>query len=293
MLEKVTKQFIEKEIDLLLCTSIIESGLDIPSANTIIINRADQFGLAQLYQLRGRVGRYKHQAYAYLLIPGALVISQDARKRLSAIEEMSDLGAGFELAARDMEIRGTGNMLGHNQSGHISAIGFDLYCKMMEETIREMKGQKVESKIEPEINLEIKGYVPKDYVSDLNQRLEIYRRLQLLDTFEELNTLKVELTDRYGNFPEEVEKLLILLEIKLYCQRLGISKIQLRQNEVALILDSSTRLSTHKLMELLNTRMRLISEYQITLNLKNKGWKEDSGMICTYLKKLMDCLNED
>lgn len=293
MLEKVMKQFIEKEIDLLLCTSIIESGLDIPSANTIIINRADQFGLAQLYQLRGRVGRYKHQAYAYLLIPGALAISEDARKRLTAIEEMSDLGAGFELAARDMEIRGTGNMLGHNQSGHISAIGFDLYCKMMEETIREMKGQKIESKIEPEINLEIKGYVPKDYVSDLNQRLEIYRRLQLLDGFEELGTLKVELTDRYGQFPEEVEKLLVLLEIKLYCQRLDISKIQLKQNEITLTIGSSTRLLTHKVMEIIDTRMQLISEYHIVLKLKNKGWKEDSELICSYLKKLMNCLDED
>ncbi len=293
MLEKVMKQFIEKEIDLLLCTSIIESGLDIPSANTIIINQADQFGLAQLYQLRGRVGRYKHQAYAYLLIPGALAISEDARKRLSAIEEMSDLGAGFELAARDMEIRGTGNMLGHNQSGHISAIGFDLYCKMMEETIREMKGQKVESKIEPEINLEIKGYIPKDYVSDLNQRLEIYRRLQLLDAFEELESLKVELTDRYGQFPEEVEKLLVLLEIKLYCQKLDIIKIQLRQNEITLTLDSSTRLSTHKFMEILDSRMRLISEYQLVLKSKSKGWKEDAGLVGDYLKKLMNCLDED
>ena len=293
MLEKVMKQFIEKEIDLLLCTSIIESGLDIPSANTIIINRADQFGLAQLYQLRGRVGRYKHQAYAYLLIPGALTISEDARKRLSAIEEMSDLGAGFELAARDMEIRGTGNMLGHNQSGHISAIGFDLYCKMMEETIREMKGQKIESKVEPEINLEIKGYIPKDYVSDLNQRLEIYRRLQLLDTFEDLAALKVELTDRYGQFPEEVEKLLVLLEIKLYCQKLDISKIQLRQNEITLTLDSSTRLSTQKFMQMIDSKMRLISEYQLVLKLKSKGWKEDSALIGTYLKKLMNCLDEN
>ncbi|MEE8269389.1 MAG: TRCF domain-containing protein, partial [Nitrospinaceae bacterium] len=293
MLERVMKQFIEKEIDLLLCTSIIESGLDIPSANAIIIDRADQFGLAQLYQLRGRVGRYKHQAYAYFLIPGALVISEDARKRLSAIEEMSDLGAGFELAARDMEIRGTGNMLGHNQSGHISTIGFDLYCKMMEETIRELKGQEIESKIEPEIKLEIKGYVPKDYVSDLNQRLEIYRRLQLLDGFEELETLKVELTDRYGDFPEEVGKLLVLLEIKLYCQRLHISKIQLRQNEITLTIDSSTRIKTRKLMEILDSRMRLVSEYQLVLKMKNKGWKEDSSLICSYLKKLMNCWGEN
>ncbi len=293
MLEQVMKQFIEKEIDLLLCTSIIESGLDIPSANTIIISRADQFGLAQLYQLRGRVGRYKHQAYAYLLIPGALTISDDARKRLTAIEEMSDLGAGFELAARDMEIRGTGNMLGHDQSGHISAIGFDLYCKMMEETIREMKGQKIESRIEPEINLEIKGFIPKDYVSDLNQRLEIYRRLQLLDEFEGLETLKVELVDRYGNFPEEVEKLVVLMEIKLYCQRLDISKIQLRHGEAAFTLDPATRIATQKLMGILDSGMRLVSEYHLSLKFKIKGWKEDTALISSYLKKLMSCVEEN
>lgn len=293
MLEKVMRQFIEKEIDLLLCTSIIESGLDIPSANTIIINRADQFGLAQLYQLRGRVGRYKHQAYAYLLIPGAMAISDDARKRLTAIEEMSDLGAGFELAARDMEIRGTGNMLGHNQSGHISTIGFDLYCKMMEETIREMKGQKVESKVEPEINLEIKGFIPKDYVSDLNQRLEIYRRLQLLDDFEGLDTLKTELNDRYGPYPEEVEKLLVLLEIRLYCQQLHITKAQLKRNEVTLTLGSSTRLSSHKLMTMLNPGMQLISEFHILIRLKNKGWKEDSALICSHLKRLISCMDDN
>ncbi|MCH8931742.1 MAG: transcription-repair coupling factor [Nitrospinae bacterium] len=293
MLEKVMKQFIDKEIDLLLCTSIIESGLDIPSANTIIINHADQFGLAQLYQLRGRVGRYKHQAYAYLLIPGALAISEDARKRLTAIEEMSDLGAGFQLAARDMEIRGTGNMLGHDQSGHISAIGFDLYCKMMEDAIREMKGQKIESKIEPEINLEFKGFIPKDYVSDLNQRLEIYRRLQLLDDFEGLKTLKVELADRYGSFPEEVEKLLVLLEIKLYCQRLDISKVKLRHHQVTYTINPSTRLSSAKLMAILDSRMQLISEYRIVLKLNNKGWKEESGLICSYFIKLMGCLDEN
>lgn len=293
MLEQVMKQFIEKEIDLLLCTSIIESGLDIPSANTIIINRADQFGLAQLYQLRGRVGRYKHQAYAYLLIPGALAISEDARKRLTAIEEMSDLGAGFELAARDMEIRGTGNMLGHDQSGHISAIGFDLYCKMMEETIREMKGQKIESRIEPEINLEIKGFIPKDYVSDLNQRLEIYRRLQLLDDFEGLKTLRVEMADRYGNCPEEVEKLLVLMEIKLSCQMLDITKIQLRHGEATFTLDPATRIATQKLMGILDSGIRLVSEYHLSLKFKNKSWQEDTALISSCLKKLMNCLEEN
>ncbi len=140
-LERVMKKFMDKEVDLLLCTSIIESGLDIPSANTIIINRADQFGLAQLYQLRGRVGRYKHQAYAYLLIPGTGGLKDEARKRLSAIEEMSELGAGFQLSARDMEIRGVGNMLGHNQSGHIASVGFDLYCKLVEDMVKDIRGK--------------------------------------------------------------------------------------------------------------------------------------------------------
>ena len=141
-LEEVMSKFIEGELDVLLCTTIIESGLDIPSANTIIINRADQLGLAQLYQLRGRVGRYIHQAYAYLLIPGTLAINSDARRRLVAIEELSELGAGFQLAARDMEIRGVGNMLGHNQSGHIVSIGFDMYSKLIEDTMKELKGRR-------------------------------------------------------------------------------------------------------------------------------------------------------
>ena len=143
-LEKVMKSFLDKEIDVLLSTSIVESGLDIPSANTIIINRADQFGLAQLYQLRGRVGRYKHQAYAYLLIPSTQVLSEEARKRLAAMEELSELGAGFQLAARDMEIRGVGNMLGSNQSGHIASVGFDLYCKLVEDMVKDIRGEKVE-----------------------------------------------------------------------------------------------------------------------------------------------------
>ena len=169
-------KFIAKELDVLLCTTIIESGLDIPSANTIIINRADQFGLAQLYQLRGRVGRYKHQAYAYLLIPGALAISSEARQRLNAIEELSELGAGFQLAARDMEIRGVGNMLGRNQSGHIASIGFDLYSKLIEETVKELKGEEVQRQfIDPEINLQVKGYIPKNYIPDLKQRLSLIK----------------------------------------------------------------------------------------------------------------------
>ena len=185
-LEKVMKGFLDKEIDVLLSTSIVESGLDIPSANTIIINRADQFGLAQLYQLRGRVGRYKHQAYAYLLIPSTQVLSEEARKRLAAMEELSELGAGFQLAARDMEIRGVGNMLGSNQSGHIASVGFDLYCKLVEDMVKDIRGEKVEPRIEVEIDLLVKGFIPNEYVPDLNQRLDLYRRIQLAGDINEV-----------------------------------------------------------------------------------------------------------
>ena len=188
-LEKVMKRFLDKQLDVLLSTSIVESGLDIPSANTIIINHADQFGLAQLYQLRGRVGRYKHQAYAYLLISEAANLTTDSRQRLTAMEELSELGAGFQLAARDMEIRGVGNMLGSNQSGHIASVGFDLYCKLVEEMINDICGEKVEPRIETEVNLLMKGYIPNEYVPDLNQRLELYQRIQMVGSKKECTEL--------------------------------------------------------------------------------------------------------
>lgn len=293
MLESVMRQFIDNEIDLLLCTSIIESGLDIPTANTIFINRADQFGLAQLYQLRGRVGRYKHQAYAYLLIPGTMAISSDARKRLFAIEEMSELGAGFQLATRDMEIRGTGNMLGRNQSGRISAVGFDLYCQMLEETIKEMKGEKVEHQIETEIDLQVKGFIPNSYIADLNQRLEIYRRLQSAVSLAELVVLNKELDDRYGKPPEEVEKLFALLEIKFYCRELHVTHARWVGGEVTLTVGMDTPLDSSKIVSLLDQRMKLLSESRITIRLDHSGWRENLRIVKQVLIKLWKTLNDD
>jgi transcription-repair coupling factor (superfamily II helicase) len=291
MLEKVMRQFIDKEIDLLLCTSIIESGLDIPSANTIIINRADQFGLAQLYQLRGRVGRYKHQAYAYLLIPGTMTVSEEARKRLHAIEEMSELGAGFQLASRDMEIRGTGNMLGHNQSGHINSIGFDLYCKLIDDTVKELRGIKVDPGIEPEIDLQTKGYIPKDYITDLNQRLEIYRRLMLVGDIESLDDIQDEIIDRYGLLPEPVEKLTLLIKVKIICRKLHFSKVILRNDVVHFNIEPSTPISTDKMMTLFDKKFKLASEYKIEIKTDRKGWKVDMDMMMGYLEKLLEICN--
>ena len=289
-LEKVMKKFMDKEIDLLLSTSIIESGLDIPSANTIIINRADQFGLAQLYQLRGRVGRYKHQAYAYLLIPGTGGLSVEARKRLCAIEELSELGAGFQLSARDMEIRGVGNMLGHNQSGHISSIGFDLYCKLVEDMVKDIRGEKIDSRIETELNLMVKGFIPKDYVPDLNQRLDFYRRIQVASDNHEGLAIASELVDRYGPHPEPVAKLLALLEIRIYCKQIHISKIEVKQNEAHLHLLPSTSINPENLTPMFDERLSIMSEYKINILLDRKGWKTDLKLIETYLQKLANSL---
>jgi transcription-repair coupling factor (superfamily II helicase) len=288
------RKFIDKEIDVLLCTTIVESGLDIPSANTIIINRADQFGLAQLYQLRGRVGRYKHQAYAYLLIPGTLAISSDARHRLIAIEELSELGSGFQLAARDMEIRGVGNMLGHNQSGHIASIGFDLYSKLIEDTVREIKGQEVASNpIEPEINLQVKGYIPKDYIPDLNQRLEVYRRLQLFDTLGEVDVLENELNDRYGKFPEPVEKLLLLVVIKIICKKIHISRAYMVGSEARFDIESTTPIAPEKIAVIADKRIVFLSEFRMGIKLDRKGWKKDIQVLIDYLKKIADTIEDE
>ena len=292
-LEEVMGKFIAKEIDVLLCTTIIESGLDIPSANTIIINRADQFGLAQLYQLRGRVGRYKHQAYAYLLIPGALAISSEARQRLNAIEELSELGAGFQLAARDMEIRGVGNMLGRNQSGHIASIGFDLYSKLIEETVSELKGEKGQRQfVDPEINLQVKGFIPKNYIPDLNQRLDLYRRLQLSDTLGDYNAIKSEIKDRYGRLPESIEKLLSLVEVKTICRMLHIKRVYIVNGAVRFDVERTTPISSGIISGAYEAGFVFVSEFCLGLNLKRKNWKEDMLSIADHLKVILRLVDD-
>ena len=283
-LEKVMMKFINKEIDVLICTTIIEAGLDIPSANTIIINRADRFGLAQLYQLRGRVGRDCHQAYAYLLVPDDILLSDLTRRRLRAIEELSDLGSGFQLASRDMEIRGSGNYLGHQQSGHISAVGFDLYCKLMEETVREIKGEIPEQDFEPEINLHIKGFIPKDYVPNLNQRLEFYRRLYM--TYDQENTDKIlnELEDRYGPPPEPLKKLIAVLEIKFLCHQLKINDISLTNGKVKIKVMNETPISIESVMSSIEKgthRISFLNDNSFQMEIAGKNWNE----ICVEIKR--------
>ena len=214
-LERVMVDFVAHKFDVLVATTIVENGLDISNANTIIINRADRYGLAQLYQLRGRVGRSDRRAYAYLLIPAEQTLSPVARRRLAAIREFSDLGSGFRIAALDLEIRGAGNLLGGEQSGHIEAVGFDMYVKLLEETIRELKGEDLEDERRAAVNLRLDLRVDEAYIPDMNQRLAAYRRMASARSLDEVRTMLEEFRDRYGPPPASVENLAQYARVRL------------------------------------------------------------------------------
>ena len=224
-LERVMVDFVAHKFDVLVATTIVENGLDIPNANTIVINRADRYGLAQLYQLRGRVGRSDRRAYAYLLIPAEQTLSPVARRRLAAIREFSDLGSGFRIAALDLEIRGAGNLLGGEQSGQIEAVGFDMYMQLLEQTIRELKGEDIEDDRRAAVNLRIDLRIVDEYVADMNQRLTIYRRLASVGTLEAVDGLLEELRDRYGPPPVSVQNLAQYARIRLMADRVGIESL--------------------------------------------------------------------
>jgi transcription-repair coupling factor (superfamily II helicase) len=234
-LERVMLAFMNHEYDVLVATSIIENGLDIPLANTIIINRADRHGLSELYQLRGRVGRSNRRAYSYLLIPPETELTEIARRRLAALKEFSDLGAGFKIAALDLELRGAGNMLGGEQSGHIEAIGFEMYTTMLEEAVRKMKGEEEKpAHANTVINLGISVRIDSDYIPEENQRLRMYKRIAGAQTQADLADVRAELQDRYGTPPETVLNLLAAGEIRLHCEQLGISQLDRKRTQVEL-----------------------------------------------------------
>ncbi len=248
-LEKVMLQFVGREVNLLVCTSIIESGLDIPAANTILINHAERFGLADLYQIRGRVGRGSHQAYAYLIIPGELTLSKDAMRRLRAIQELSELGSGFKLAIQDLEIRGAGNLLGPSQSGHIAALGFELYTQLMEKAVKELKGEEIIEEITPEIHFHLPAFIPEAYVGDPGERLSLYRRLSLSRSDEEVERIRGELIDRFGKNPEEVDHLLEVIKVKILLTRLSIKKLEETPSQFVLTFDEHTPVSPQKVVD--------------------------------------------
>ncbi len=243
ILESVMLKFFHGEVDILIASAIIQSGLDIPRANTIIIDRADTFGLAQLYQLRGRVGRAGDQAYAYFFFPNEEVLSTDAQKRLMAIQEFADLGSGFRIAAADLEIRGAGNLLGKQQSGNIAAIGLDLYMKMVEEAVQKMKGQEIEVEVDPTLHFNVSAYIPEDYVEDGHQRLSLYKRLSSSHQIGDLALLHGETQDRYGPLPDPVERLFEVMQIKLLATQLRIDTVEARGGTISVSFVENTPIS--------------------------------------------------
>ena len=224
-LERVMLAFVEGRADVLVATTIVENGLDIPRANTLVVNRADRYGLAQLYQLRGRVGRSDRRAFAYLLVPPDTVLSEIARKRLAAIREFSDLGAGFRIAALDLELRGAGNLLGGQQSGHIQAVGLDLYVKLLEQAILELRGEPPREAPRAALHLRVEMRIPPAYVPETHQRLSIYKRVSQLRREDEVEPLRAELRDRYGPLPPEVEGLLRYAELRVRAEALAVVQV--------------------------------------------------------------------
>jgi transcription-repair coupling factor (superfamily II helicase) len=229
----------------LACTTIIGSGLDIPNANTIIVDRADTFGLADLYQIRGRVGRYKHRAFAYLLVPGDRALSEDAQKRLKALEEFSSLGAGFRIAMRDLEIRGCGNILGAEQSGSIAAVGYEAYTQLIEECVAELKGEPLTRRPLPPFDLVIDAYIPEAYVPSEAQKITLYKRIAGVQSSEEVHELRAELADRFGTPPAPVRRLLDVMALRAQGAEIGASRLAATREGVSVEFETG-RLLTRK-----------------------------------------------
>ncbi len=262
-LEEIMVHFVNRKIDVLVCTTIIESGLDIPNANTIVINRADRMGLAEIYQLRGRVGRGQEQSYAYLLVPSLDNLSKDARNRLRALMDNQELGGGFKLAMSDLQIRGGGNILGVSQSGHIAAVGYDLYLDLLQRTVLDLKRRAAAAgeetvDIEPELNLQLSAFIPERYMADTDQRYIAYRRLAGLDRPEELADLKEEFVDRYGALPAETENLFEVMELKLELKKLRITKLEKGREALVFSFHEKTTVDPARILALMSKAKQTI-----------------------------------
>ena len=284
-LEKVMLRFVRQEIDVLVCTTIIESGLDIPTANTIIIHEADRFGLAALHQLRGRVGRYKHRAFCYLLLPEHRCVSALAGKRLKAVEEFSDLGAGFQISMRDLEIRGAGNILGREQSGHIATVGYELYCQLLDTAVRQLRGEKLQQRQAVHIELGIDAYIPRSYIISERQRMEVYRRMANCQSPEDLVRLRTDLADACGPVPGEVETLLDLAEARVLAGQLGIASIILIEPDLVFAVRDFH--AAKGVFEGVAGTVRLPDDHTAHWRLP-QAWREMPTMLRILLKRLRE-----
>ena len=282
-LEKVMLDFVNHEFDLLLSTTIVESGLDIPNANTIFIDESDRYGLADLHQLRGRVGRYKHRAYCYLMVDPAKHVSPNAARRLRAIEEFSDLGAGFAIAMRDLEIRGAGSILGTQQSGHIAMVGYEMYCDLLEKAVRHLRQMPPKAAIEVDVDLPCKAHFPHEWVPDMRMKIDLYRRLARVSEKSELADFRTELVDRFGTLPPEAERMLELAEIRIAAHRWKISAIHMEEPYVVFVSSDHGRL--RDLASISSKRLRVADHRSAYLVLPEGV--EDTNRILSEVKSLL------
>jgi transcription-repair coupling factor (superfamily II helicase) len=284
-LEKAMVKFVLGQIDVLICSAIIESGIDISNANTIIINDADRFGLAQLHQLRGRVGRFKHRAYAYMLLPQHRPITPVAVKRLKAIEEYSQLGAGFKIALRDLEIRGAGNILGAEQSGHINTIGFELFCKLLSDAVRRLKNEPVEKEPTAVIDLGFSVYIPRSYIQADSQRMNVYRRIAAARNDKDLKMLEDELNDLFGRVCPEVQKLLELAEIRILASAAGIRAVTLRGNDIVFSLEKDNPKKAIDVFAKTQGKLRIPDPLTVYIGFDRQYLEPET--ICAVLRKIL------
>jgi transcription-repair coupling factor (superfamily II helicase) len=274
-LEATMVKFVSGQADVLVSTAIVESGLDIPASNTIIINRADRFGLAQLYQLRGRVGRERLQAFCYLLVPADGRVDEQAQRRLRALQELTELGSGFKLALRDLEIRGAGNLLGAEQHGHIAAVGYDLYSKLLAEAVQELRGDTTGVAVEPVISVSVEGFLPEEYVPEVNQRLVFYKRLAGATGDHELADLRAELQDRFGPLPGPAEQLLDIVRIRSVARALGVERVEAGDGTAVITFAPSTSIDPGRLVAAIQAsrgRLRMRREFTLEAAIAAGSW---------------------
>lgn len=289
-LKKIMHDFVNKKFDVLVSTTIIESGIDIPSVNTMLINRADKLGLAQLYQLRGRVGRAHHRAFCYLLIPDPRLLNRVAQQRLKVIQELTDLGSGFRIAAHDLEIRGAGNLLGAQQHGHINAVGFDLYCSLLEKAVRELKGEKQKKEITTTVTIPLEAYIPQTFIPDTNQRLMIYRKLATIGNQLELREFAEELRDRFGVLPIVVQRLIDLRSFNLDCNIVGIERLEIGKGSCIIHFAEKVLYSPEDLIEIAvqhSVTITFPSSYAAKLGFSNKSIVQIYAIMQTVVKEMI------
>ncbi|MBT4503396.1 MAG: transcription-repair coupling factor [Gemmatimonadetes bacterium] len=289
-LERIMFDFLERKYDCLVCTMIIESGIDIPSVNTILVNRADTLGLGQLYQIRGRVGRSNERAYAYLLVPKGKKLTKKSRMRLRAIEEFADLGSGFNIAMRDMEIRGAGNLVGPQQHGFIAAVGFDLYCRLLDEAMRDLKGESVSENPEPDVKIAVTAYIPDDYVPDGDQKMEFYQRLADAHRIVDLLAIREEMEDRFGRLPYQARSLMHIMEIRVMSRQLGLDAVHLEKSRFRLVFPEDRQLSpadVQRMVEKCSSQLEFDIGERLSIEIRVQGRDE-----IERLEKARDTLEE-